>query len=256
MTEPTRPAGSEPSLVAPPDSSDATVGAPGSPPGAPSQTPGVEGQLEAVVRAQLGRALGGRRGLVESAAPTLAFTGCWVATRDLRGSLALAAAIGVLLLFARLLQRSSTRYVLNSLVGIGVAAFFALRSGRAEDAFLPGLIYNGAYAVGLVLSVLVRWPLVGLMIGGLTGQPTEWRRDPHLAALCSRLTLVLAAPCVLRVLVQYPLYRMDSVGWLGVTKLALGWPLQIAALLLMGWMLSNRGQAEPTGRPDDAPAAG
>jgi len=131
--------------------------------------------------------------------------------------------------------------VLNSLFGIGIAALFALRSGEAQDAFLPGIIYNAVYAAVLVSSVLLRWPVVGFLIGSVTGDPTGWRADPGLVRLCGRLTLVLAAPCVLRVAVQYPLWLGGEamVAWLGAAKIALGWPLQVAVLAAMVWMLSR-----------------
>ena len=101
--------------------------------------------------------------------------------------------------------------------------------------------------------MLVRWPLVGLFLGSVTGDPTGWRSDRGLVRLCSTLTLVLAAPCVLRVAVQYPLWLggEEMVAWLGVAKLALGWPLQVAALALMVWLLSRN--ATPL-RPIDQPA--
>jgi len=90
-----------------------------------------------------------------------------------------------------------------------------------------------------VLSILVRWPLVGLMIASVTGDLTSWRRDPAVVRLCSRLTWMLAIPCVIRVAVQYPLYLAGKVGWLGVTKIGLGWPLQVASLAAMAWLLSR-----------------
>ena len=74
------------------------------------------------------------------------------------------------------------------------------------------------YAVVLTLSVLVRWPLVGLMLASVTGDLTAWRSDPAVVRLCSRLTLVLAVPCIVRVAVQYPLYLAGQVGWLGVDE--------------------------------------
>jgi uncharacterized protein DUF3159 len=49
----------------------------------------------------------------------------------------------------------------------------------------------------------------------------------------------LAAPCLLRVLVQYPLWSTGQAGWLGVAKLAMGWPLQLAALAAMVWVLNR-----------------
>ncbi|MBA9004548.1 DUF3159 domain-containing protein [Thermomonospora cellulosilytica] len=195
--------------------------------------------VEAAVRAQLAKALGGVRGMVEAAVPTIGFTGTYVITGELRLSLLVGAIAAVLLLAVRVLQRSTPQFVLNSLVGIGVAAFFALRSGEAEDAFLPGIIYNAAYAAGMIFSILVRWPVVGFVIGSVTGDPTAWRSDPGIVKLCSRLTWLLVLPCVVRVVVQYPLWLAGQVAWLGAAKIALGWPLQVAALAAMAWLLAR-----------------
>ncbi len=197
--------------------------------------------VEQLVRARLAQALGGRRGMVEGAVPTVAFTVTWISSHDLRLALGLGAGLAVVLLAVRLAQRQTPQFVLNSLFGIGIAALFALRSGEAQDAFLPGIIYNAVYAAVLVGSVLLRWPLLGFLIGSVTGDPTGWRADTGLVRLCSRLTLVLAVPCVLRVAIQYPLWLggEQMVAWLGAAKIALGWPLQVAALAAMVWLLSR-----------------
>lgn len=208
-------------------------------PDAGREDDGATTTLETLVRTQLTKALGGRRGMVEGAMPTLAFTVLWIVAHDLRLALAVAVAIAIALLALRLVQHSTVQFVLSSLFGVLVAAVFALRSGRAEDAFLPGLIYNAVYAVLLAASVVLRWPVVGFMIGSVTGDPTGWHRDKQLVALCTKLTLILALPCMLRVIVQYPLYRTNQTGWLGVSKLAMGWPLWIAALAAMVWLLSR-----------------
>ena len=85
-----------------------------------------------------------------------------------------------------------------------------------------------------------------------TGDLTAWRKDPAVVRLCSKLTLVLAVPCIVRVLVQWPLYLAGQVGWLGVTKIALGWPLQVAALAVMVWLLA-RGRTPISGVPETDP---
>ncbi|MGH3471896.1 MAG: DUF3159 domain-containing protein [Nocardioidaceae bacterium] len=195
--------------------------------------------VEAVVRAQLSRALGGRRGVFEGALPTLGFTLTWIVSHELRLALAISGALAIVMLLVRLVQRSTIQFVLNAIIGVAIASAFALRSGRAEDAFLPGLIYNAAYAVGLSASALIRWPLVGFMIGGVTGNLTEWHKDRHLVVLCTKLTWLLALPCIVRVIVQYPLYRAHDTGWLGFAKLAMGWPLQLLALAAMAWLLGR-----------------
>ena len=195
--------------------------------------------VEELVRHRLSVALGGRRGMVEGAVPTLGFTVTYLIGHNLRLGLIVGISLAVALLAVRLVQRQSVQFVVNSLVGIGIAAVFASRTGHAKDVFLPGILWNSAYAVVMVLSVLVRWPLVGLMLASVTGDITAWRRDPAIVRLCTKLTLILALPCVVRVAVQYPLYVADRVGWLGVTKIALGWPLQVAALAAMAWLLAR-----------------
>jgi hypothetical protein len=177
--------------------------------------------------------------MLEGAVPTLGFTICWVATRDLRLALAVSGLLAVAAFLVRVVQRSTVQFVLNAMFGIAIAAVFALRSGRAADAFLPGLLYNAAYTIVLSGSALLRWPLVGFMIGGVTGDLTGWHKDPRLRSLCAKLTWLLAAPCLLRVLVQYPLWSSGQAGWLGIAKLAMGWPLQLAALAAMVWLLNR-----------------
>ncbi|MGN6524706.1 MAG: DUF3159 domain-containing protein [Actinomycetes bacterium] len=175
-------------------------------------------------------ALGGGRGVLEAAVPTAAFTLAWIVSQHLTLSLGIAVGAALVLLVLRLLRRETPRFVLNSLAGIAIAAFFALRSGRAEDAFLPGILYNAGYTVVLVGSVLVRWPVVGFLLGSVSGDPVEWHRSREVVRLASRLTLLLAVPCALRVLVQYRLWLAGETAWLGVAKLVLGWPLQVAAI--------------------------
>ena len=212
--------------------------------------------VEAVVRAQLSKALGGRRGMLEAAAPTLLFTLMFLTTKELRLALAVSVAAAVALLVVRLVQRSTVQFVVNALVGIGIGWFFVTLSARnggdANDQalayFLPGILYNAAYTAVLSLTCLVRWPLVGFMVGSVTGDPTAWHKDRQVVRLCTQLTWLLVLPCLLRVVVQAPLWvgghsgTLDAdtaVAALGVLKIAMGWPLQLLALAGMVWLLSR-----------------
>ena len=195
--------------------------------------------VEHLVRTKLSEALGGRRGIVEGAVPTVLFTLMYVITHELRPSLVVSIGVTVVLLVVRLVQRSTVQFVLNALFGIGIAAVFASRSGEARDVFLPGILYNGAYAAVFVISIAVGWPLVGFMIGSITGDPTSWHRDKAMVRLCAQMTWLFALPCVLRVLVQYPLYLGDHIALLATSKIVLGWPLQLAAFAAMAWLLSR-----------------
>jgi hypothetical protein len=203
--------------------------------------------VEQVVRAQLAKALGGPRGIIESAVPTALFTICFLISDDIRLSLTVSIAATAVLLAIRLVQRSTTQFVFNALVGIGIGALFAYRAsqsgGSEEDVaravFTPGLIYNGAYAVVIIVTILVGWPIVGFLVGSVTGDPTAWHSDKAMVRLCSQLTWILAVPCVIRVVVQLPLWLNHEIGLLGATKIAMGWPLQLASFAVMGWLLSR-----------------
>ena len=83
------------------------------------QAPNAE-TVEHLVRSKLAEALGGRRGIVESAVPTIAFTLLWVTTHELRLALTVSIGITVGLLIVRVIQRSSVQFVVNALFGIGI----------------------------------------------------------------------------------------------------------------------------------------
>ena len=232
-------------------------------PDSSQHAPATVDTVEAVVRAQISRALGGRRGMIEAAVPTLVFTLIWLTTKELRYALAASVTIAVALLIARLVQRSTVQFCLNALFGIGIGWLFvtiSARQGGSEDDqalayFLPGIIYNTGYTLVLAMTCLVRWPVVGFMVGSVTGDPTAWHRDPQVVRLCTRLTWLLVLPCLVRVVVQAPVWLgghsgtidpQAAVAILGVAKIVMGWPLQLLALGGMVWLLSrNRTPVEP-----------
>ncbi|NUP03492.1 MAG: DUF3159 domain-containing protein, partial [Nonomuraea sp.] len=84
------------------------------------------------MRAQLAKAFGGVRGIIEAAVPTIAFTITWIITEQLKLSLIVSVALAVALLLVRVVQRSTPQFVINSLIGIAIGAFFASRSGDAK----------------------------------------------------------------------------------------------------------------------------
>lgn len=220
-----------------------------------STTPVGTETVESVVRAQLSRALGGKRGMLEAAVPTIAFTVTFLTVKDLRTALVVSVSAAMVLLVVRIVQRSTPQFVLNSLVGIGIGALFAWRSaqggGDASDNalayFLPGLIYNAGYAAVMTFTIVIGWPIVGFMVGSVAGDPTAWHREPQVVRLCRNLTWMLVLPCVIRVAVQLPIYlggraadEADPyIAALGISKLVMGWPLQIAALGGMVWLLAR-----------------
>lgn len=223
--------------------------------------------VEQVVRKQLADALGGVRGMLEAAVPTIAFTVLFLTIHDLRLAIIVSVGCAGVLLAVRLVQRSTPQFVLNALFGIGLGALFAWRAARGggdagEQAlayFLPGLLYNLGYGLVMVFTVAIRWPLVGFIVGSVAGDPTAWHADRHVVQLCSRLTWLLALPCLVRAAVQGPIYLAGRNEWwstdsavaaLGVAKLTMGWPLQVAALGAMLWLLTRNSIPLEPGEPE------
>lgn len=197
--------------------------------------------VEALIRHRLAVALGGARGAAETALPTVVFVAGWLLLHDLRLAVGLALGVAVVLGVVRLVQRGSLQHVLGAVLATGLAAWFALRSGRAEDAFLPGILLSAAYGAGTLLSILVRWPVVGFLVGVADPRaqtdPFAWRRDAAVVTVCQRLTWVLVGLYAVRLAVMVPLYLAGQVAALGVAKIVLGWPLWLAGLAVMGAML-------------------
>jgi len=194
--------------------------------------------VEEVVRTELLRALGGWRGTVEAAVPIVLFVVAWTITDRLRTSIVVAGLGMAVFVVVRLLQRQTLVHVTSGVLGLVIAAVVASRTGNASDFFLPGILYNAGLAVVFGVSMLVGWPVVGFMFGAVTGDVTGWRSRQGVRRLFQKLTAVLLANYVIRVVVQLPLYLADSVVALGISKVALGWPLLGVSVLGIGALLA------------------
>ncbi len=187
----------------------------------------------------MAEAIGGWRGAIESALPTIVFVAVAAFNRDaIRTAAIIAVSTAVVMAVVRVSRGQTLRYVAAGVFGVALAAFIAARTGRAENFFLPGLILNVVSGAVFVTSNLVRRPLAGYFAAGLTGQNPfgGWHRDPACRVPAMRATWVLAALFLSRLAVQVPLYLNDALVALGTAKLAMGVPLTAVALWL-SWLL-------------------
>ena len=228
--------------------------------------------VEAMVRGQMATSLGGRRGIVEAAIPGVLFTVIWLATKDIRLALIVGGAGVAIALVVRLVQRSTVQYVFNAAFSIAIGYVFtrlaANAGGDASDQalayFLPGILFSLGYTVVFGGATLAGWPLVGFMLGSVTGDPLAWHEDKQVVKLCSRLTWVLLAPGAIGVLLQGPVWLL---GWtetidkdtavliVSVLRLGLGWALRIASWSLIIWLLArNATPLEPRAEAEAEPA--
>jgi hypothetical protein len=186
--------------------------------------------------ASLVRAVGGVRGLIESLLPGLAFLVIYTITRDLTPSVVAPLVVAVGFILVRAITRSPVMPAVTGLLGVAISAALALFTGRAEDNFLPGLIINGVSVVVLLVSIAVRWPLIGVIVGLLTGDATGWRSDRAKFRVVLVATWCWVGLFALRLGVQAPLYFAGQVAALGSMKLILGVPLY-AGMLWVTWLL-------------------
>jgi len=212
--------------------------------------------VEALVRHQLSASLGGRRGMLEAGVPGIVFSISWLTTKNLEGALLASMVVAGIALVVRLVQRSTIQYVFNAIFGIAIGWVFvrwAESSGGSETDqalafFLPGILISLGYTVVMGVSCLVGWPVLGFMLGSVTGDPTAWHQNKGVVRLCSRLTWVMLLPGAVGVLLQGPVWLLGHAGTIDadlavvlitVLRTGLGWVLRIGSWSVMIWLLAR-----------------
>ncbi|MBG6108023.1 DUF3159 domain-containing protein [Frigoribacterium sp. CG_9.8] len=182
------------------------------------------------------KAVGGLRGLVESILPALAFLVLYATTKNLPLSVLVPVALAVVFVVVRLVTRTPITQAFAGIVGIAISAILALVSGRPEANFLPGIVVNSVSLAVLLVSILARWPLIGVIVGFLTNETTQWREQKAKRRVLYLTTWLWAGLFALRLAVEVPLYLAQQAEWLAGAKLLLGIPLY-AGMLWVTWLL-------------------
>lgn len=184
-------------------------------------------------------AYGGRRGLAEIGLPTMVFVVIYTATTKLTPSLWAAVAISAVMAVWRLVKREKVQNAISGVLGVVVCAVFARHTGQAKDFYLPGVLLNVGEALLFGVSALVRWPVVGVVLGPITGEMMAWREHPARLRAFTRATWMLGAMFVFRVLIEVPLYLSNQTTALGAAKVLLGYPLYLM-VAFMCWQVIRK----------------
>jgi len=186
--------------------------------------------------------MGGVPGIVASTIPVAVFVVVNLVFA-LQPALVAALAAGVALAGWRVARRQPLQPAVSGLLGVGLAAFIAYRTGEARGFYLPGLIYSAVFGLAFLTSVIVRWPLAGVIWHGINGDGQGWRRDPRLLRAYTLASLLWTLVFAARLVVQGLLYSADEETWLGVARLAMGYPLVGVALLGTIWAVRRARRA-------------
>jgi hypothetical protein len=196
-------------------------------------------------RTDLLETLGGPQGIADSSIPALVFVTVYsLAGQRIATAAWAAVAAGALIAAARIIRREPLRFAAAGFAGVALAAFVADRTGRAEDFFLPGLLLNAGYAAAYLVSILIRWPLLGVILGPLTGEGMRWREDPERLRLYSRASWIWVGVFAARLAVQLPLYLAGAVLALGIARTAMGLPIFLVAVWL-SYLVLESGSGPP-----------
>ena len=191
------------------------------------------------------RSAGGVQGIAESIVPGLMFLVAFTATRELTLSLVAALASAAVFTVVRLVQRRPLTQALAGVVGVGISAWLANSTGKAEDFYLPGFFTNAGYILAMVLSIFLKWPVAGLLFGFIRNEGLDWRKDAVRVRAYQLGTWIIVAVLALRLVVQVPLYLMgpDGLAALATTRLIMGAPLYILGVWI-AWLVTRPGAGD------------
>lgn len=175
-------------------------------------------------------AFGGKKGLIDAGFPALVFLISFNITKDLWNSLIASIIISAILTIIRLIMKDTMQHALSGFIGTLISAWFANRTGNPSDVFLPKLLTNLAYGSVYLIANLLRWPILGLMLGPILGENLAWRNDPARKAAYIRASWIWVGLFFGRLIVQFPIYLSDNVNLLGAVNLAMGYPLFFATV--------------------------
>jgi hypothetical protein len=192
-----------------------------------------------ISRQSLLDAIGGPLGIAESIVPAFSFSVVFAVSKSALASVSVASALAVVFILIRIFRKQPVTQAITGALAIALAAFLALREGgNAQDYFIPGFITNATYGSVLLLSVLIRFPIMGF-VAQLLFNIENWRKNRVVYRRARLVTLVWVGFFALRLVVQLPLYYSGQVELLAASKVVLGAPAY-AGLLALTWVLLKR----------------
>lgn len=184
-------------------------------------------------------AIGGWRGVLESLLPATVYLVMFVITHDARLSAIAPLVLAGIAVLWRVLRREPLTAALSGVLGVVICAAAVMFSGDGSSYFVPGFFINGAWILAHAISLLVGWPLIGVLLGVLRGSLTEWRSVPALRRTSQIATVFWIIVFAARLGVQLPLYFAGETAALGIARLVMGVPL-FAIAVLFTWLLLSR----------------
>ncbi|MBE1495987.1 putative membrane protein [Amycolatopsis lexingtonensis] len=182
-------------------------------------------------------AVGGWRTVAESVASRALFLVAYLLTGQVLTSALIA--VGGVVAFA-VVRLCTTGKVWQPVVGllvVGVSALLAGGTGNAADFYLTSVLWQAVGGALFLVSILVRWPVIGLVIGTARGERAAWRRDRRERRRYYACTAIFLAKYAIAVAVLVPLYLAESVVPLGIAATLLGGAPALGVCVYLSWRI-------------------
>jgi hypothetical protein len=200
-------------------------------------------------------ALGGWRTVAEIFASRVLFLISYLLTGEVLFS-ALVAVCGVAVLAVfRVWADGKYWQATAGLFMVGISALLAGSTGQGINFYLTDILRNAAAGTVCLVSMLVRWPVIGLLVGAARGERLSWRRDRARRRKYQACTAVFVAKFAVAAMAMTPFYLAGQVVALGIAATLLGTPT-VAVCVYFCWRIlrttpspgSGGGGGEATGQ--------
>lgn len=201
----------------------------------------------------LEEAFGGKQGVLDTGLPGVVFISAFLLSgQQMMVAVWSAVAVGAILMVIRLVRKDTVQHALAGFVGVAVAAYIAAKTGEPANYYLTTLLMTIAYGVAFGISLLVRWPLLGAVLGVVFGEGTAWRKDPARRRAYTLATVLWFGMFVVRIAVLAPLWAADQLIALGIGRLALGYPLYLLVIWLSWRIIKQTKPVRPAANPAES----
>jgi hypothetical protein len=182
-------------------------------------------------------AVGGWRTVAEGVASRVVFLIAYLLTGRVWTSALIA--VGGVVVLAAVRVRTDRRYwpAVIGLVIVGGSALLAGSTGQAINFYLPAVLIQAVQGAVFLLSMPVRWPVLGLVVGAVRGERLGWRRDPARRRRYQLCTAVFVLKCGIATAVQVPLYLAGRMTALGIAATVLGGAPAAGVCLYVCWRI-------------------
>lgn len=186
--------------------------------------------METEDKAKVVNALGGKSGIFDSTVPSIFFLIAYNVTKNLETCLYFSIGLATMLMVLRLIRRTTLVHAFGGFIAAVFCAYFAWKTGSAKSYYAPSLWKNSAFLAVYGISIAVKFPLIGVILGPILGENLEWRSDKARYRAYRNATWVWFGLFAIRLAIQYPLYKANEFNALGVANVFLGVPLYLLVL--------------------------